>query len=279
MKTVEITDLNIPELAPYAKLTEAQLRRAGARGLFIAESEEVIEGALAAGYPLISMLTDHHHLPSAEKVLSALPAADAERDIPVYTGEAEKLEALTGFRLSRGVLAAMERIPLPPVESIVGDARRIAVLEGVNDAANIGAIFRSAAGLGMDAVLIGENCCDPLNRRAARVSMGGVFRVPWTVLPTLDGDKNRIDIGLLQKNGFKTAAMALRKESVGIDDPRLLAEEKLALMLGSEGNGLHPRTIAESDYTVLIPMKNGVDSLNVGSAAAIAFYAAVSRKR
>ena len=275
MNIITICDLNIPELAPYAKLTEAQLRRVGARGIFIAESEEVIESALGAGYPLVSMLTDRHHLPAAEKVL----ASARYLDVPVFTGEAEQLEKLTGFRLSRGVLAAMERVPLPPVEAMISGARRIAVLEGVNDAANIGAIFRSAAGLGMDAVLIGENCCDPLNRRAARVSMGAVFRVPWTVLPTLSDDRNRIDIGLLHRVGFKTAAMALRKDSIGVDDPRLFAEEKLALMLGSEGNGLHPHTIAESDYTVLIPMANGVDSLNVGSAAAIAFYVLASRER
>ena len=271
MQIIEILDLNIPELAPYARLTEAQLKQAGTRGIFIAESEEVIESALAAGYPLVSMLTDRHHLPAAEKVLAS--DAGSSREVPVYTGEAELLEKLTGFRLSRGVLAAMERIPLPSVEAVISGAQRIAVLEGVNDAANIGAIFRSAAGLGMDAVLIGENCCDPLNRRSARVSMGGVFRVPWTVLPTMADDKNRIDIGLLHRNGFKTAALALRKDSIGVDDPRLFAEDKLALMLGSEGNGLHPGTIAESDYTVLIPMANGVDSLNVAAASAIAFWA------
>ncbi len=275
MELIEITDLNTPELAPYAKLTEAQLKQAGAQGLFIAESEEVIEGALHAGYPLVSMLTDHHHLPAAEKVLSSA----AVRDIPVYTGEAELLEKLTGFRLSRGVLAAMERIPLPPVGETISGARRIAVLEGVSDAANIGAIFRSAAGLGMDAVLVGENCCDPLNRRAARVSMGAVFRVPWTVLPTLREEKNRVDLSILKQAGFKTAAMALRRDSIGIGDPALHAEEKLALLLGSEGWGLKPETIAESDYTVLIPMENGVDSLNVGAAAAIAFYVLASRKR
>ena len=264
MKIIRIACLENDALAPYARLTEAQLRAAGSgEGLFIAESLKVISSALEAGYEPVSILTEERHLAAAESAVGDL-------HLPVYTGDAELLEQLTGFRLSRGVLAAMKRRPVPSAESVLTNARRVAVLEGINDPTNIGAIFRSAAALGMDAVLVAANCCDPLHRRAARVSMGGVFRIPWAVLDTLD-DNASADIAGLHALGFTTAAMALRKDSVSITDPSLHTD-KLAILIGSEGNGLTERTISSCDHTVMIPMAHGVDSLNAAAAAAVAFW-------
>lgn len=263
MNIIELTDLQNEALAPYARLTEAQLRLAGGgEGLFIAESLKVIACALRAGYAPISILSEKKHIGQVEAVIGG--------DLPLYTGEAELLERLTGFRLSRGVLAAMKRRPLPTVGEVLRNAHRAAVLEGVNDPTNIGAIFRSAAALGMDAVLVGANCCDPLHRRAARVSMGGVFQIPWAVLDTCE-DKLSVDTGKLRSIGFITAAMALSGNSVSITDPALRAD-KLAVLIGSEGSGLTARTISSCDLTVTIPMAHGVDSLNAAAAAAVAFW-------
>jgi tRNA G18 (ribose-2'-O)-methylase SpoU len=274
MNVITLKDISLPEAAPYAKLTEAQLKTAGfcEGGLFIAESLNVIEAALGAEYGLYSMLTEEKHLESIEKRVGALIGS-----APVYTAVPGELERLTGFRLSRGVLAAMKRKPLPSPGEIVTGASRIAVLEGVSDPENIGSIFRSAAALGMDAVLVSSNCCDPLHRRAARVSTGSVFRVPWAVLPCPAAERNCADIERLRGLGFYTAAMALRDDALSIDDARLRSVPRLALVLGAEGNGLAEATIARCDAAVKIPMRHGVDSLNVGCAAAVAFWELRSR--
>lgn len=269
MRIVYLTDLEGYESAPYARLTEAQLRYAcdSCEGLFIAESLNVISSALEAGYEPVSLLTEERHLDKIASSLKALP-----EDVPVYTAPPCALEALTGYRLSRGVLAAMRRKALPSFEDAVKGASRIAVLEGVLDPTNIGAIFRSAAALGMDAVILGSNCCDPLHRRAARVSMGGVFRIPWTVIPCLKEARNRLDLSVLKKEGFLTAAMALDDKAISIDDPALLRAQRLAVILGTEGSGLDPMTVSGCDMTVMIPMHHGVDSLNVAAASAVAFW-------
>lgn len=262
MELHEVHDIHAPELALFTGLTHAQLRNRlePERGIFIAESEKVIATALDAGCVPVALLAERKHL----------HGRTVERcgDIPVYTGEREVLAALTGYTLTRGLLCAMRRpIPVDP-ERICAGCRRVAVLEGIVDSTNIGAIFRSAAALGMEAVLLSPNCCDPLCRRAIRVSMGTVFQVPWAWLeawPEAGMDK-------LHAWGFRTAAMALWEDSVSIGDLRLRAEEKLAVVLGAEGDGLAPRTIARCDYTVKIPMANGVDSLNVAAASAVAFW-------
>ena len=264
----EIKDFAAPELDVYARTSEVQLLRyyEPEPGIFIAESPKVIERALNAGYQPISFLVEHKDLEGeAREILKQYP------DVPVYTAEYELLVKLTGFALTRGMLCAMHRNPLPSVEEVCRNANRIAVLENVVNPTNIGAIFRSAAALHMDAVLLTGGCSDPLYRRAARVSMGTVFQIPWTYF-----DKKTVwpqdGMQTLQNMGFKTAAMALRDDSVGIEDKALRSEEKLAVILGTEGDGLASQTIADCDYTVKIPMSHGVDSLNVAAASAVAFW-------
>ena len=266
---IEITDFLAPELDVYARLTEVQLlnREYPEKGLFIAESPKVIERALNAGCVPVSILVEKKHIEGeAKEIIARCP------DIPVYTAEFDVLTQLTGFKLTRGMLCAMRRPKLPTVEEVCSGARRIAILENVMNPTNIGAIFRSAAALNMDAVLLTPACSNPLYRRAIRVSMGTVFQIPWTFL---DGDEASwpgFGMQTLKEMGFKTAAMALSDDSVTIRDPRLLAEEKLAIILGTEGDGLADETIAQCDYTVRIPMSHGVDSLNVAAASAVAFY-------
>ena len=259
---IRITDFLSPGLDIYARLTEVQLlnRREPEKGIFIAESPKVIERALNAGCVPISFLMEERHVENQAKELIASCG-----DIPVYTATLEVLTQLTGFKLTRGMLCAMYRPKLPTVADICKNARRVAVLEDVMNPTNVGAIFRSAAALGIDAVLLTSASSNPLYRRSIRVSMGTVFQVPWTFLGE-DG------INELRALGFKTAAMALKSDSLPIYDPRLAAEEKLAIVLGTEGDGLAAKTIADCDYTVLIPMSHGVDSLNVAAASAVAFY-------
>lgn len=266
---IEITDFSAPELDVYARLTEAQLinRHEPEKGLFIAESPKVVERALDAGYTPVSLLLERKHITGeASGIISRCP------DIPVYTADFDVLTQLTGFQLTRGVLCAMLRPPLPDVEEVCAGARRIAVLENVMNPTNVGAIFRSAAALNIDAVLLTPACSNPLYRRAIRVSMGTVFQIPWTFLRDDSSEWPQPGIKLLQSLGFKTAAMALSDNSVSIDDPKLMAEEKLAIILGTEGDGLASCTIADCDYTVRIPMSHGVDSLNVAAASAVAFW-------
>ena len=266
---IEITDFTAPELDVYARLTEAQLlnREEPAKGMFIAESPKVIERALDAGCQPVSLLMERKHIDGQAK-----DVIERCGDIPVYTSDLDILTKLTGFQLTRGVLCAMRRPQLKCVEEVVKDARRIVILEHVMNPTNVGAIFRSAAALGMDAVLLTPGCSNPLYRRAARVSMGTVFQIPWTFIGSEMADWPGPGMEKLRQLGFKTAAMALRSDSISIDDPVLLAEEKLAIVLGSEGDGLTNDTIADCDYTVLIPMHHGVDSLNVAAASAVAFW-------
>jgi len=271
---IEITDFTAPELDVYARIPEVQLLRfyEPKPGLFIAESPKVIQRAANAGYQPVSFLVQHKDLEKEGKeLLQKFPG------IPVYTADYEVLVKLTGFALTRGMLCAMTRRDLPSVEDICKNARRIAILENVVNPTNIGAIFRSAAALHMDAVLLTPGCCDPLYRRATRVSMGTVFQIPWTYF---DKKASWPEDGMkaIQNLGFKTVAMALREDSYSIDDPKLLAEEKLAVILGTEGDGLASQTIADCDYTVKIPMAHGVDSLNVAAASAVAFWE-LGRKR
>lgn len=309
---IEITDFDAPELDVYARLTENQLinRHEPEKGMFIAESPKVIERALDAGYMPVSILTEKRHIEGeGQKILARCG------EIPVYTAEFDVLTKLTGFQLTRGMLCAMYRQPLPSVRSVCKGAKRIAVLENVVNPTNVGAIFRSAAALGMDAVLLTTGCSNPLYRRAIRVSMGTVFQVPWTYLgeetkpetlrraepeekepgtgiernPDPEEEKEpgtgiernsepeeKADSGNWQKQlhelGFHTVAMALKEDSLSIDDPKLMNEDKLAIVLGTEGDGLAPETIAACDDTVCIPMAHGVDSLNVAAASAVAFW-------
>ena len=259
---VHIDNINSPELAVYASLTEAQLRNRlnPEMGIFIAESPKVIRVAINSGYKPLSILCEERHITGdAADIIAATP------DITVYTGTRETLSTLTGYTLTRGVLCAMRRPQLPNLEDICRDANRIAVIDSVVDTTNIGAIFRSAAALGIDAVLLTPTSCDPLNRRAVRVSMGSVFLVPWTwiegpITPTLNA------------LGFKTVALALTDRSISIDNPELEKENRLALILGTEGDGLAQEVIDATDYTVRIPMSHGVDSLNVAAASAVAFW-------
>lgn len=265
---IEITDFHAPELDVYARLNENQLlnRADPEKGLFIAESPNVVERAMNAGYEPVSMLLEKKHIEGeAAKVVERCGEA------PIYTAELEVLKQLTGFALTRGVLCAMRRRTLPKVEEILKGARRIAILENVMNPTNVGAIFRSVAALGMDAVLLTPGSSDPLYRRSARVSMGTVFQIPWTYL----GEETvwpHPGIDRIREMGFKTVAMALTDQSVSIDDERLQKEEKLAIILGTEGDGLALSTIADCDYTVKIPMAHGVDSLNVAAASAVAFW-------
>lgn len=266
---IEITDFHAPELDPYARLTQNQLRNRlePEKGIFIAESPKVIDRALDAGYKPVSLLMERKQITGpAAGILSRCG------DAPVYTADREMLAELTGFELTRGVLCAFRRPAPRPVEELCKNARRVAVLEGIVDSTNVGAIFRSAAALNMDAVLINPSCCDPLCRRAVRVSMGTVFQVPWGQLGETPADWPEKGMDILHSLGFKTAAMALSDRSVSIDDEKLAKEPKLAIVLGTEGDGLAADTIASCDYTVKIPMSHGVDSLNVAAASAVAFW-------
>lgn len=269
---IDITDLAAPELDIYARLTENQLFHLYEPdlGLFIAESPKVIERALDAGYTPVSLLLERKHITGEAQEIIARCG-----DIPVYTADFDVLTSLTGFQLTRGALCAMRRSQLPSVAEVCSGARRIAILENVVNPTNIGAIFRSAAALNIDAVLLTPACSDPLYRRAIRVSMGTVFQIPWTYFDRESGkntENPQSYMKCLQELGFKTAAMALSDKAISIDDPQLMSEEKLAIVLGTEGDGLAASTIADCDYTVCIPMSHGVDSLNVAAASAIAFW-------
>ncbi len=300
---IEIKELDAPELQIYYNLNEAQLFHyfEPKPGIFIAESPKVIERALDAGCVPMSFLMEKKHVETQAKEILArceklqsrdikqigkmesengnshlaagheVPVCTAEHEIPVYTAEIEVLAKITGYQLTRGMLCAMYRPVLPSVEQLCKNARRVAILENVVNPTNVGAIFRSAAALGMDAVLLTPACADPLYRRASRVSMGTVFQIPWTYF-----DKNASwpdgAMDVLHRLGYKTAAMALRDDSVSIDDEKMMAEKKLAIVLGTEGDGLADHTIADCDYTVKIPMTHGVDSLNVAAASAVAFW-------
>lgn len=259
---IEITDFNAPELDVYARLTEAQLlnKEFPEKGLFIAESPKVIERALDAGYEPVSCLIEKRHIDGEGRhILTRL------KDVPVFCAEFDILTQLTGFKLTRGMLCAMKRKPLPKVSELCKNKSRIVILDKVMNPTNVGAIIRSAAALGMDAVLLTKGCSDPLYRRAARVSMGTVFQIEWTFL---ENDS----IEEIKALGFKTVAMALKDNSLSISDSRLRNEEKLAVVMGTEGDGLSDNTIEDCDYTVKIPMYHGVDSLNVAAASAVAFY-------
>ena len=267
---IEITDFDAPELDVYARLTEAQLLNKDhpEDGLFIAESPKVISRALDGGYEPVSVLVEKKQVLEDAETIAVLGKCG---NVPVYTAEFEVLTKLTGFKLTRGMLCAMKRRRLPGLQEICNGCDRIAVLENVMNPTNVGAIFRSAAALHMDAVILTGGCSNPLYRRASRVSMGTVFQIPWTfvdnsVIWPEEGMK------ILRELGFKTAAMALKEDSVSIDDPELMIEYKLAVILGTEGDGLAPETIADCDYTVMIPMSHGVDSLNVAAASAVAFW-------
>lgn len=266
---IKITDFNAPELDVYVRLTGAQLRSKlePEKAIFIAESPTVIDVALRSGCEPVSLLTDERLLGGAvEKIISQLG------DIPIYTAERDVLTKLTGFELTRGALCAMKRPSLKSPEELLKNARRVAILEAVTDSTNIGALFRSAAAFDIDAVLVTPTCCDPLCRRAVRVSMGTVFQVPWTRIGDTSSDWPERGISLLHDLGFKCASMALSDNSVRIDDKALAEEPRLAIILGTEGDGLSKSTIASSDYTVKIPMSHGVDSLNVAAAGAVAFW-------
>ena len=262
MNIIEITDFAAQELDVYARLTEAQLlnRFEPKKGMFIAESPKVIARALDAGCEPVSILVERSRIAG-----ESLEVIQCCGEVPVYTAGLDVLTKLTGYQLTRGLLCAMRRPQLPAVAQVLEGARRVAILEEVMNPTNLGAIFRSAAALGMDAVLLTPGCSNPLYRRSARVSMGTVFQVPWTYL-----GQNWLEE--LKQQGFRTAAMALSHDSVSIDDPALAAEEKLAIVLGTEGDGLCESTIAQCDYTVRIPMYHGVDSLNVAAASAVAFW-------
>ena len=261
-KIIEIKDFNAPELDLYARLSEVQLlnREFPEKGLFIAESPKVIERALDAGYEPVSCLMEKRHIEGEGR-----PILERIGDVPVFCAEFDVLTQLTGFKLTRGMLCAMKRKPLPDVKKLCENKSRIVVLDRVMNPTNVGAIIRSAAALGMDAVLLTPGCSDPLYRRAARVSMGTVFQIDWTFLT----DDSLDEIKAL---GYKTVAMALKDNSLSVDDPRLTAEKKLAVIMGTEGDGLSDNTIADCDFTVKIPMYHGVDSLNVAAASAVAFY-------
>lgn len=271
---IAITDFHAPELDLYARVSEVQLLRykEPKEGYFIAESPKVIERALNAGYEPLSLLLEPRHVEGeAKEIIERCP------DIPVFVAKLDVLTKLTGFQLTRGALCAMKRKTLPTVTDICSNAQRIAILENVVNPTNVGAIFRSAAALSMDAVLLTPGCSNPFYRRASRVSMGTVFQVPWTYIGTNETEWPEKGLKTLKELGFKTAAMALSDNSVSIDDPTLMAEEKLAIILGTEGDGLATSTIAECDYTVKIPMTHGVDSLNVAAASAVAFWQLGSR--
>jgi tRNA G18 (ribose-2'-O)-methylase SpoU len=266
---IEISDFSSPNLDVFARLTEKQLRNRlePEKGIFIAESTKVIGLALDAGCEPISLLMERKYIEGQARDIIARCG-----NIPVYTADSNLLAELTGFRLTRGVLCAMHRPPFPSVEEVLAGTRRVAVLEDITDSTNVGAIFRSAAALGVDAVLLTPSCCDPLCRRAVRVSMGTIFQVPWTRIGSDPSQWPQPGMDSLRKLGFKTVAMALSDTAVSIDDPQLMAEKKLAIILGTEGNGLAPYTVAYCDYTASIPMSHNVDSLNVAAASAVAFW-------
>ena len=261
MNIIEIDRVDFPGVEMFTRLTEAQLlnRLHPGQGVFIAESPKVIRVALDAGYEAVALLCERRHIDG-----DASDIVDRICDVPIYTGDREVLSAITGYTLTRGVLCAMRRKETRTVADVCVGARRVVVIKGVVDTTNIGAIFRSAAALGIDGVLLTCDSCDPLNRRAVRVSMGSVFLVPWTWLDD--------DIFSLRSFGFRTVAMALTEKSVPLDDPRLAAEPRLAIVMGTEGDGLPKESISEADYVVRIPMSHGVDSLNVAAAAAVAFW-------
>lgn len=261
MPIIDITHLSAPGVDVFSTLTDAQLRnrRDSSRGILIAESPKVIRVALQAGYQPLSMMCERKHITGdASDLIEALP------NIPVYTGERELLAQLTGYELTRGVLCAMRRPLPPPLSTICGQSNRIVIIDGVVDTTNIGAIFRSAAALGIDGVLLTRNSCDPFNRRSIRVSMGSVFLLPWTWIDN--------DLDTVRQYGFKTVAMALTDQSISLDSPLLKKEEKLAIIMGTEGDGLPHEAIQQADYVVRIPMFHGVDSLNVAAASAVAFW-------
>jgi tRNA G18 (ribose-2'-O)-methylase SpoU len=267
METIEITSLDDSRVSMFCRLTEAQLRMElePEKGLFIAESPKVIRLALDYGWVPTALLCERKHIEGdARDIVERIGAR-----VPIYIGSRELLAQLTGYTLTRGVLCAMRRRAMPAIADVLRDARRVVVIEAVTDTTNIGAIFRSAAALGIDAVLLTRNTCDPLNRRAVRVSMGTIFQVPWTWLDA--------PIASLHDYGFRTAAMALNDNSIALDDARLKAEPRLAVIMGTEGDGLPYQTIEEADYVVRIPMAHGVDSLNVAAAAAVAFWELRSR--
>lgn len=266
---IQVTDLNQAGPDIFANLTERELRNAYEKqgGFFIAESPKVIERALNAGYEPISMLMEEKHITGdAAFLIQRCP------NLPVYTAPRSVLEQLTGYKLTRGVLCALKRKEPDSLEQAIAGAHRVAVLENIADASNVGAIFRSAAALGIDAVLLTPQCADPLNRRCLRVSMGNVFMTKWSRIGTEASDWPEKGMSELNRLGFKTLSMALRNNSVDINDSALLAQEKLAILLGTEGDGLLPQTIDSSDYVVKIPMRPGVDSLNVAAAAAVIFW-------
>ena len=271
---IRIEDFSDPRLDLFVRLTGAQLRSKlePEKGVFIAESPTVIEVALDSGCEPVALLTDERLINgSVERIIKRCEG------VPIYAATREVLEQLTGFALTRGALCAMRRPTSPTLDELLKDARTVAVLENIADSTNIGAIFRSAAALGVDAVLVTPDCCDPLCRRAVRVSMGTIFRVPWGVIGESQADWRENGVKLLQSHGFKAAAMALNENSVNIDDEKLMKEERVAVILGTEGTGLAKSTIENSDYTVMIPMQNEVDSLNVAAAGVIAFWQLVRR--
>lgn len=275
MEIIEVTDLKRPELVVYAELSERQLATIyePKEGLFIAESPKVIERALDGGYEPVSFLAEKVQLAEAEEILKRV------ENVPIYVAPDEILTKLTGYHLTRGLWCAMRRKALPTIEEVCQGAKRIAILEEVVNPTNVGALFRCAAALGMDAVILTGGCSDPFYRRASRVGMGTVFQIPWTMLSKADGVWPEQAMKTLKEMGFKTAAMALREDSVGIDDSQLNREEKLAIVLGTEGDGLAGDTIADCDYTVMIPMAHGVDSLNVAAAGAVAFWQLGHKRR
>ena len=266
---IELTEYTDPRLDCYARLTEAQLRSRlePEKGIFIAESPKVILRALEAGCEPLSLLMERRKIDGPAREVVARCG-----DIPLYTADREVLAGLTGYEVTRGVLCAMRRPVLPTVEELCANARRLAVLEGIVDSTNVGAIFRSAAALHMDGVLVTPTCCDPLYRRAVRVSMGTVFQIPWTRIVDDPSQWPQPGLSRLNALGFKTVAMALSDTALSIEDPRLRQEDRLAIVLGTEGDGLSDHTIADCDYTVCIPMSHGVDSLNVAAASAVAFW-------
>ena len=284
MNFIKIHDFNSPELDVFARLTGAQLKNKlnPEAALFIAESPTVISVSLDSGAEPVALLTDERLINSAVKdIIERIEkyATENGKEIPIYVAEREVLTSLTGFELTRGALCAMRRPKEKTLDELLGGATRVAVLEGIADSTNIGAIFRAAAALGMDAVLVTPTCCDPLSRRALRVSMGTVMQVPWGKIGEKKEDWPHPGVEILREHGFKTVAMALTDDSVSIDDERLASEEKLAIVLGTEGDGLAKITIADCDYTAKIPMYHGVDSLNVASAGAVAFYALRDKRK
>lgn len=277
---IRVETLEDERLDAYVRLTEVQLRNRlePEKGIFIAESEKVITRALDAGYLPQSLLIPEHRLQRSAALVERIetdfcaPSSEAEGDVPIFVAPSEEIEKLTGFELTRGVLCAMKRKPLPSLDELLHDARRVAVLEDITNHTNVGAVFRNAAALGFDALIITPGCCDPLYRRAIRVSMGTVFQIPWTRFEGTVDEWHGSGVEALEQLGFTTVALALHDESVELDDPRLQDQKKLAVLLGTEGDGLSQKTIEASDFVAKIPMREGVDSLNVAAASAVAFW-------